>query len=327
MALPFDLPAISRGFALLTPLARELGRQAAVEASRALTALVGGEVSVAGRPVPSTPTAGAGVALLRFDLTALSGSAWVEVDAPLGVALLDRLSGGPGASEPALRPTPLEQAALELAALACLDALAAIPAVEERLTPRLVRQSSGPMAGLSVELSVRLGAAAGRARLILPHAAVQALSGAGAETAPAGSARVDLSLRSGSAPLLPQELAELARGDVVLVDPLPMGRLAAVAPGGLRITGTESEDTLQIEEIRMPDSPLEYPVALEVELARVPVTLGELARLEPGAVLPLPIDRRGMVALKLGDRTFARGQLVDVEGAVGVRIDSIAGGP
>jgi type III secretion protein Q len=72
---------------------------------------------------------------------------------------------------------------------------------------------------------------------------------------------------------------------------------------------------------------MEYPVALEVELARVPVTLGELARLEPGAVLPLPIDRRGMVVLKLGDRTFARGQLVDVEGAVGVRIDSIAGGP
>jgi len=77
----------------------------------------------------------------------------------------------------------------------------------------------------------------------------------------------------------------------------------------------------------MPEPLSEYPLPLEVELARVPITLAELARLEPGAILPLPIDRRGAVTLKLGDRTFARGELVDVEGAIGVRIDAIAEAP
>ncbi len=326
MTLPFELPSVSRGFALLTPAARELGLRAAREAARALEGLAGGEVRIAGRPVPSVPSAGAGVAILRFELPALPGSARVEVDAPLGVALLDRLCGGDGIAEPATRSTPLEQAALELAALACLDAFATIPDVEERLTPRLVRHGGEPVSGLTVELSIRLGASAGRARLVLPHAAVRALGGPPRVAEAASGALVELSLRAGSAPLDREELAALAAGDLLLIDPAPAGRLVAVAPGGLSLAGIERDHTLHVEEIRMADPTSEYPVTLEVELARVPVTLGELARLEPGAILPLPIDRRGNVALKLGDRTFARGQLVDVEGAVGVRIDSIAGG-
>jgi type III secretion protein Q len=326
MPLPFDLPAVSRGFALLTPAARELGCRAAVEASRALATLCGCEGSVTGRAVPSAPSPGLGVALLRLELTALPGQGWVEVDVPLCVALLDRLSGGAGDPGVAARPTPLQQAALELAALACLDAVAAIPEVAERLVPRLVRRGVEPMAGLSVELTIRLGSSTGRARLLLPHAAVRALGEGSRPCEATASALVELSLRSGAAPLCPEELDALAPGDVVLVDPFPAGRLAVVASGGLRFNGTVLDDTLHIEELRMPDASSEYPIALEVELARVPVTLGELARLEPGAVLPLPIDRRGIVALKLGDRTFARGQLVEIDGSVGVRIDSIAGG-
>ena len=61
-------------------------------------------------------------------------------------------------------------------------------------------------------------------------------------------------------------------------------------------------------------------VTLEVEIARVPVTLADLARLEPGATLPLPVGRGGLVLLRVGDRAVGRGELVDVEGAVGVRI-------
>ncbi len=69
------------------------------------------------------------------------------------------------------------------------------------------------------------------------------------------------------------------------------------------------------------------PVMLEVELARVALPLAELARLEPGAALPLAIDRRGLVTLRVGDRAVARGELVDVDGAVGVRIVALGGEP
>jgi len=201
-----------------------------------------------------------------------------------------------------------------------------IPEVAERLVPRLVRRGAEPMAGLSVELTIRLGGSTGRARLVLPHAAVRALGEGSPPSEATANALVELSLRSGAAPLCAEELDALDPGDVVLVDPFPAGRLAVVAPGGLRFQGTALDQTLHIEELRMPEASSDYPIALEVELARVPVTLGDLTRLEPGAVMPLPIDRRGFVALKLGDRTFARGQLVEVEGSVGVRIDSIVGG-
>jgi type III secretion protein Q len=325
MALPFDMPPTSSGFAQLTRSARELGERVAVEASRVLGALTGAEVTVAGRPLPCVPAPTAGAVRLRLELTALPGTAAVEVGAPLAAALLDRLAGGRGAFPLATDVTPLERSALELAVLATLDALRAVPEVETPLAPRLARSACEPLAGLTVDLSVSLGESRGWARLILPVAAVRALGAGGLATGPAADVAVELSLRAGSAPLSPDELDSLAPGDVILLDPLPPCRLRAVAPGGLCLEGIEEQGGLTIEEIRMTDASSECTVSVEVELARVPVTLRDLVRLEPGAVLPLPIDRQGWVTLRVGDRTLGRGQLVDVDGAVGVRIDSLAG--
>lgn len=325
MSLPFELPTVSAGFALLTPAAAALGERAAREVGRALSALTLGEVAVTGRPLPCVPAPVAGAVRLRLELCALPGTASLELDSRIGVALLDRLCGGPGVAEPATCVTPLERSALELAVLAALDAVATIPELESRLAPRLARAPCGFAAGLAVELAICLGDQTGRARLVLPAPAVRALREGTELSPPMADVAVDLSVRGGSAPLLPEELDALEPGDVVLLDPLPPGRRVAVAPGGLRLRGTETDGALQVEEIQMPASSSDYPVALEVELARLPVTLGDLAALAPGSILPLPIDRRGLVALKLGDRTFARGQLVDVEGTVGVRIDSIEG--
>jgi type III secretion protein Q len=325
MPLPFELPTCSRGYSLLTPAVRQLGVEVAAAASGALTTLVGGEVAVSGRALPAVPSVGAGAAMLRLELGALPASAWIELDARLAVAFLDRLCGGPGEGAVAVRPTPLEEAALELAALACLDAVASLPVVAERLAPRLVRGASGPPEGLAIELKVRLGATEGRGLFSLPGAAVRALGEGGDPGDASAHALVDLSIRSGFAPLAPAELADLAPGDVVLFDPVLGGRLEAVAPGGLRVRGADAGGSLHVQEILMSDPISEHPVALEVELARIPITLGELVRLEVDAILPLPIDRSGSVTLRLGDRTFARGRLVDVEGVVGVRIDSLAG--
>jgi type III secretion protein Q len=68
-------------------------------------------------------------------------------------------------------------------------------------------------------------------------------------------------------------------------------------------------------------------VSLQVDLGSVAVPLRELARLEPGGVLPLPIDRSGLVTLRLGERALARGELVDLDGAVGVRIVAVEAAP
>ncbi|HSM93693.1 MAG TPA: FliM/FliN family flagellar motor switch protein [Anaeromyxobacteraceae bacterium] len=331
MPLPFELPSVSRGFALLSPGAREIGLRAAGEVSRALATLTGGAVSLSAEPRPGVPAPGAAMSRLRVELAALPGTATLEVEAALAVALLDRLCGGPGLPAPATSATPLERAAVELATLSALAAVTSLPEVESRLAPRLSRQAGEPLGGLAIDLSIALGegAQAGRARLVLPHAAVRALDTGAPEGAPACALPLELSLRGGAAPLEREELAALAPGDVVLLDPPAPGRLTAVAPGGLRLVGAESEDGLLVEEIQMPESSsaAAWPIAVEVELARVPITLGELARLSPGGVLPLPIDRRGLVALKVGERTIAHGQLVDVEGGLGVRIDSLVEGP
>jgi type III secretion protein Q len=68
-------------------------------------------------------------------------------------------------------------------------------------------------------------------------------------------------------------------------------------------------------------------VLLEVELATVAVPLRDLARIAPGSVLPLGLERSGQVKLHIGDRAVARGELVEVDGAVGVRIASLGEGP
>ena len=62
------------------------------------------------------------------------------------------------------------------------------------------------------------------------------------------------------------------------------------------------------------------PVELEVELARVPLALGELSTLAPGAIVPLRISVGDPVFLRAGDRRIARAELVELEGEVAARI-------
>lgn len=62
------------------------------------------------------------------------------------------------------------------------------------------------------------------------------------------------------------------------------------------------------------------PVELEVELARISVSLEELAAFAPGMVLPLSVKPGDAVLLRVGERAIARAELVDVEGEVGARV-------
>jgi len=331
MTLPFDLPQVSRGFTALDPGARATGREAALGAARAIGEVLGLEVRLAGAPRPAAPAAGVAAHRLSIELAALPGTALLEVEPLLVARLVDALCGG-GAPPPAAATlTPLEETALELLVLAALDGVREVPAVDERLAPRLARQAPGAPgergaatrpAGspLAVDLEVVAGPVRGRARLLLPPAAVLALRAPAALDEPLASFPLFASLRGGSAPLTPAELASLAPGDVVLTDPPPDGRHRLVFPGGLTAVGPVAGGALTVERTEMDDRLAEIPVTLEVELARVPLTLADLARLAPGGTLPLHLDQRGLVTLRLGERALARGELVDVDGAVGVRI-------
>jgi flagellar motor switch/type III secretory pathway protein FliN len=66
-------------------------------------------------------------------------------------------------------------------------------------------------------------------------------------------------------------------------------------------------------------------VEVVVELARQPMTLGALAALSEGQVLPLVQARPGEATLRAGDQILARGDLVEVEGALALRVVSVGG--
>jgi type III secretion protein Q len=329
MALPFDLPLLSSGFAALDAGARAAGREAALSSARAMGEVLGLEVRLDGEPRPAAAAPGAAVHRLAIELAALPGTAWLEVEPLLVARRVEALCAGERPPPAAAALTPLEETALELLVLAALDGARRVPEVDARLAPRLARGAPTPAAlpsPLAVDLVVSAGAVRGRARLLLPPAAVTALRAPPSLEAHLASFPLFASLRGGTAPLTPTELAALEPGDVVLCDPPPAGRHRLVFPGGLAALGRVDGATFTVEETEM-DELAGIPVTLEVELARVPLTLADLARLAPGATLPLHLDRRGLVTLRLGERALARGELVDVDGAVGVRVLSMEAAP
>jgi flagellar motor switch/type III secretory pathway protein FliN len=62
------------------------------------------------------------------------------------------------------------------------------------------------------------------------------------------------------------------------------------------------------------------PIELQVELARFSLTLAELQRMRPGDVLVTGRRIGDHVSVRMGGRVLAEGELVDVEGEVGVRL-------
>jgi flagellar motor switch protein FliM len=67
----------------------------------------------------------------------------------------------------------------------------------------------------------------------------------------------------------------------------------------------------------------ELPVEVACELGRVTMSGRELLELRPGAVIPVGRPLSGPVDLVVGGRVVARGELVDVEGEIGVRITQL----
>jgi type III secretion system YscQ/HrcQ family protein len=148
------------------------------------------------------------------------------------------------------------------------------------------------------------------------------------------------------------EVLGLAAGDVVLMDhfgPRPVTggpvwlRLGGgVFPGhldgaGVTVIGSfylraqamadqQSDEAVAVSETgdAVNESLLrELPVQITCEIGRVTLSAKEVLELRPGAVLPVGRPLAGPVDLTAGGRVLARGELVDVEGEIGVRITEI----
>lgn len=66
--------------------------------------------------------------------------------------------------------------------------------------------------------------------------------------------------------------------------------------------------------------PEDIPVALTFDVGRTEIMVGDLARLAPGSVLQLGRTAAELVEIRANGRRIGRGELVDIDGVVGVRI-------
>jgi flagellar motor switch protein FliN/FliY len=111
-------------------------------------------------------------------------------------------------------------------------------------------------------------------------------------------------------------LPESNAARLILESPLtrdPRPRETPAMPGPTDSTETPSEAV----------KPADVPVTLTVELGRVNLPLHRLADLKPGDVLELGRHAREPVELTSGGRLIARGELVQVDTELGVRVTQV----
>jgi flagellar motor switch protein FliM len=304
------------------------------------------------RAMPELPAA---LAALRVEVP--SGVVVAELEPSAAVALVDVALGAEANDDPvAFRPLRAAELGV-LAYLAARFVLAARP-----LGGRVLGWTTDPRA-LAVALraephiAIRLDlVVAGRVlggRLWLPARGAH-LPAAQPDLLTFADLPVRVRLEVGAVELASSEVAALRAGDVVLLDEA----LARPESGDLRghgrvrVVGARApwfsvviadsrsariESLLTDKEMvpmghnEKPAGPAslgplaaEIPVEVVVELGRATLTVGTLSNLAPGEVIVLDRAPSDPVALTAGDRVLAHGELVVVEGQVGVRILDVA---
>lgn len=148
------------------------------------------------------------------------------------------------------------------------------------------------------------------------------------------------------------ELAALATGDLLALDGLRLTRgaldggvdLSLGAPDGPNFSATLTPRGARLDAdathhgapaMTVPSSPdtpthtMEravldaIPVEVTVEIARVTSTVGEVSSWRPGAVVEFASAVGDAAVVRAGGRPVARGELVEVEGRVGVRVTEL----
>lgn len=99
--------------------------------------------------------------------------------------------------------------------------------------------------------------------------------------------------------------------------------VAEGASGRLRLLSSLRRDATPREPFAMNPTPADVPVTLVVELGRVNLTLSRLADLKPGDVVELGRHTREPVELTSNGKLVARGELVQIDTELGVRVTSV----
>jgi len=163
---------------------------------------------------------------------------------------------------------------------------------------------------------------------------------------------VALSVRAGSTAIPAADLETLARGDIVLLDRCslvsvpdnPRGTCtvhvgdrnvarfdATCEERTITLMGKLPEEPVMTDGKRRSDRPGggpakitgTVPVQLTLEVARFTLALEDLADLQVGDVLATHANIGAAVTLRAGELPIARGELVDCEGEIGVRITDV----
>jgi flagellar motor switch/type III secretory pathway protein FliN len=321
-------------------------------AASGISATLSAEIQLTARVAdsPTLPSRALGhtAVLCAIALEGPGTEAFLEVDPRLVATLAALRTGGTGPDVPVLAASRFERTLLAELLLGILAVLRESGAPEARWRPRLVevgtprfeaerRLGAGP--SLLVELAIAGAAVRGRAVLHLPELALRAVAlgipeHCSARALVVAQVRLPFSPRIQCGAAWAHTLAGLTGAAVVLpgsrlVGGCLHGPLSLVRPG-VALRGTLGPDGLRHDTVELRPSSQEVthvdpalselPVELEVELARVPLSLAELGALQPGAVVPLRVNAGDPVFLRAGDRRIGRAELVEVEGEVAARV-------
>ena len=268
----------------------------------------------------------------------------------LDVVVTEAATASPGAPEPVSvtaatiatpsPPSPADQPATRVAVRVRSP---------QHPTPTAMRAATAVSA---TPAAARAGAARGRYRLLLSPAAMSALvtSAPAAALTPRALARLEqlpISFRAyaGVATLTPAELAALAIGDVVVLDRrrggLHAGRrhlpatlttpTAAPAPGSgndtLTLTMSAPPPLTEVHPLMPTDTDsaarlTDLPIEMTAELGRITLTARAALDLAPGAIVRLGRPP-GPIALTAQGKPIAHGELVLIDGELGLRVTAL----
>lgn len=337
---------------------------AAIDVSAALAdarSVLGAPVAIvsSGRAIESRGAAAASVGASLGLVVALGAERAVLALSP-GIArvIADRVVGGM-ATDVALGPTPPTRGESGLVGYVVARAMAraAAPGVlldAGRASEAIAAWDDARV--ILVRFTLWVGEHRGEGALVVPIGAVESLAVPPRPIDPAFP--VQASLVIGSARLPARELATLAAGDVVVPDALGLDPRVADVGRARLVVGRARVFELELSagvfrvarrasipaprptrwrqaprkerEMSEPDTENvhslgEIEVELAIELARIEMPVAEVAALAPGVVVATGRLVGERVALRAGDRVIAWGELVDVEGEVGVRVVEVVG--
>lgn len=270
--------------------------------------------------------AGGEVAADGVVVEVMSGAArgWIAVPAGMARAIAD-LALGRRAELAA--PRPISAVERALAALVIADAVARID----------------PAAAVAIVEAVPGGRhPTARARVSAPVAGeVLAFGGFAAVAAPIDLARagllppVPVAVEAARGQVALARLGGLARGDVVIVGP-PSARLA-VARGSIAASLDHAGGVATVAGPYTREPPMsadpaqllaaDLPVALTVVVGEVELPAAAVLALAPGQTVALGRPVGGPVELRAGGRVVGRGELVVVDGDLGVRLLDVLSSP